>query len=78
MRMICCLPGFFLIMVLLGASPYEGGIPPDPNLKINAILRSGWKEKNIAPPETASDAVFLRRVYLTVAGRLPTDRKSVV
>ena len=72
MRMICCLPGFFLIMVLLGASPYEGGIPPDPNLKINAILRSGWKEKNIAPPETASDAVFLRRVYLTVAGRLPT------
>lgn len=45
MRMICCLPGFFLIMVLLGASPYEGGIPPDPNLKINAILRSGWKEK---------------------------------
>ena len=72
MRMICCLPGVFLIMTLLGASPYEGGIPPDPNLKINAILRSGWKEKNIAPPETASDAVFLRRVYLTVAGRLPT------
>ena len=71
MRMICCLPGVFLIMALLGASPYEGGIPPDPNLKINAILRSGWKEKNIAPPETASDAVFLRRVYLTVAGRLP-------
>lgn len=59
-------------IALWGASPYEGGISPDPNLKINVILRRGWQEKKISPPATASDAVFLRRVYLTVAGRPPT------
>lgn len=73
MRFICLLSGFLLLTVTLeGASPFEGGTKPDPDRKINTILREGWKKADLAPPETASDAVFLRRVYLIVAGRIPT------
>ena len=73
MRFICLLSGFLLLAVTLeGASPFEGGTKPDPDRKINTILREGWKKADLAPPETASDAVFLRRVYLIVAGRSPS------
>ena len=58
MRFICLLSGFLLLAVTLeGASPFEGGTKPDPDRKINAILREGWKKADLAPPETASDAV---------------------
>ena len=71
MRAVSLFLGLLLLANLEGASPYEGGPRPDPAGKINVILREGWKKADLAPPETASDAVFLRRVYLTVAGRIP-------
>ena len=72
MRIICFLLGLLLLAELKGESLFDGGTRPDPGRKINVILRNGWKEADLAPPEIASDAVFLRRVYLTVAGRIPS------
>lgn len=40
--------------------------------QIDALLAQGWKKHNITPNPLVDDATFLRRVYLTVAGRIPT------
>lgn len=40
--------------------------------QIDALLAKEWKAAGIQPNQPASDAVFLRRVYLDVIGRIPT------
>lgn len=39
--------------------------------RINATLEAVWKEHNVTPAESASDAELLRRVYLDLVGRTP-------
>jgi hypothetical protein len=39
---------------------------------IDAILKSDWKERKIAPAAACDDRTFARRVYLDLAGRIPT------
>lgn len=40
--------------------------------RIDQFIAAGWKDKGAAPAKPADDAEFLRRVYLDVAGRIPT------
>src|SRR5688500_7895186 len=40
--------------------------------RIDEVLAASWKDQRITPAEPATDAEFLRRVYLDLAGRVPT------
>lgn len=53
-------------------STFEKSSGYDPFLPVNKILFKHWQEKNIRVPAVSSDGVFIRRVALTAAGRLPT------
>lgn len=49
--------------------------PPDTaaaSRQIDALLAQGWKKHNVQPNPLVDDATFLRRVYLTIVGRIPT------
>ena len=48
------------------------GEPSSPSRQIDAILAREWKSAGISPNKPADDAIFLRRVYLDVIGRIPT------
>ncbi|HEV8542864.1 MAG TPA: DUF1553 domain-containing protein [Verrucomicrobiae bacterium] len=39
---------------------------------IDAILQADWDERNIKPASLSNDRAFVRRVYLDLAGRIPT------
>ena len=52
-------------------------IPPPPaklsaSAAIDWFLQANWKQNKIEPAPLCSDAVFARRVYLDVAGRIPS------
>src|SRR5690242_19420328 len=40
--------------------------------KIDEHVAKGWKKAGVQPAPGASDAEFLRRVYLDLAGRIPS------
>lgn len=46
--------------------------------KIDGFIAEGWSERGVVPGDRCSDEVFVRRVYLDVAGRIPTiaERRS--
>ncbi len=54
------------------AAPFESGTELKPQGRIDELVNGKLKELGIAPASTCSDAVFLRRVYLDMAGTLPT------
>lgn len=39
---------------------------------IDGLVQAGWSEQEIDAADTATDSEWLRRVYLTFAGRIPT------
>ncbi|MDY3552645.1 DUF1549 and DUF1553 domain-containing protein [Gemmata sp. JC717] len=55
-------------------SPARPGPASVPALatKIDRALESAWAKNNITPAAPASDAEFLRRVYLDLVGRVPS------
>src|SRR5262245_47870467 len=81
-RLILWLAASGLLLALAG--PSAAADPqkfprPEPSAKaaalsarIDEMLAATWSAQKITPAETASDAEFLRRVYLDLAGRLPT------
>ncbi len=44
---------------------------------IDAQVAAAWKEHNVSPAEPASDAEFLRRVYLDLTGTIPTYDEAI-
>ena len=61
------------------AAPIAAADPPKPSAdaaavsaKIDTILGALWAEQKISPADPATDSEFLRRVYLDLAGRIPT------
>ena len=44
-----------------------------PSMVIDLALEAEWRANNIAPSPVASDAVFARRVYLDLVGRIPRE-----
>jgi hypothetical protein len=70
------------LAVLILTGPLVGREPPakEPSAqdvqvlagKIDQLLAARWAEAKVEPVPVASDAEFLRRVYLDVAGRIPS------
>ncbi len=66
--------------VLLSAALVLGGALPavaaagklTPSQKIDEIIEKNYAAHNVTPNEPASDAVLVRRLYLDIAGRIPT------
>ena len=48
----------------------------DPTQEINRHIASSWKSSGIKPASRCSDREFARRVYLDLAGRIPTPSEA--
>jgi hypothetical protein len=59
-----------------GSSPHLAAEPPppaaDPVAVINRLVEHRWQAAGVAPSPPADDPAFARRVYLDLAGRVPT------
>lgn len=44
--------------------------------RIDAMMTDFWKEKGIEPKSGIDDSTFVRRIYLDVAGRIPTAEEA--
>jgi hypothetical protein len=56
-----------------GADPKDKGYRPD---YIDAMLKAAWDEAKLRPSPDAGDAIFLRRLYLDVVGRIPSVQEA--
>ena len=43
-----------------------------PAVQINHFIRNAWKRQGVTPASRCDDRTFVRRVYLDLAGRVPT------
>ena len=43
--------------------------------RINSLLRQAWQDNSVTPSATADDYEWVRRVYLTITGRIPTQQE---
>ena len=59
-----------LVFTLGLASLHAAGLPE--SQKIDELLAKGWEKAGVKPNATASDDVLVRRLYLDIAGRIPT------
>ncbi|MDE3168122.1 MAG: DUF1553 domain-containing protein [Acidobacteriota bacterium] len=59
-----------------GPSVFETSGVPAPQNRIDELVFSRLKQLGIAPAALASDAVFLRRVYLDTTGSIPTAAEA--
>src|SRR5262249_32655219 len=71
--------GLLAVVAPAGAADPPRPAPPQPSAdaaalaaRIDQLLETTWAEKGITPSAPAADAEFLRRVYLDLAGRIPT------
>jgi hypothetical protein len=75
-----------LFGLLIAASPVQGGAPSSPGEPaqvrakdaravteiIDRLIAEKWAEAKVKPAPIGDDAEFLRRVYLDIAGKVPT------
>ena len=62
-------------LAIIGPAAAQGPAPRDAQAladKIDAMLAQRWVKENVQPVPLADDAEYLRRVYLDLAGRIPT------
>ncbi|MFT5465498.1 MAG: hypothetical protein ACI8UO_000593 [Verrucomicrobiales bacterium] len=57
----------FLPSLVFAASPSE---------QIDTLIQSGYEEHGVEPNEAAPDWVMVRRIYLDIAGRIPTRAEA--
>lgn len=56
-------------------APADAWIPPPgltPTLVIDLLIEQGWRKREVTPSALCDDRTFVRRVYLDLAGRIPT------
>jgi hypothetical protein len=63
---------FFSVLVIALCSFSMAHAGDSSSAKIDEILAAHWKAKGVEPQPAASDEIFVRRIYLDVAGRIPT------
>ncbi len=61
-----------ILCLLLPLAVGALGTPGQEAARLDALLEAAWQAKGLAAPAAASDEVFLRRVWLDLAGRAPT------
>ncbi|MCB1234731.1 MAG: DUF1549 domain-containing protein [Verrucomicrobiae bacterium] len=68
----------FVAMLALSAGPAIGktASPDAPSAQVDALLARFWKQRGVEPNPVVDDATFLRRIYLDVAGRIPTVEET--
>src|ERR1041385_6196778 len=54
----------------------ERKIPTEPTVAIDFLLAADWKSRGIRPAPLCDDQTFVRRVYLDLAGRIPTRAEA--
>jgi len=64
------------VMDVAKVSPSTRGRLQGSALEIDQLIENRLREKDQRPNEMASDEVFLRRVYLDIAGRIPTLQEA--
>lgn len=82
MKILRCIVPLLCIgcMGLFQAIAFAGLTPKQTQLAaghIDSLLAAHWKAHNITGNAPISDEVFLRRIYLDLAGRIPTGAESV-
>ena len=51
-------------------------VPADPKAAIDYLLAASWKRDGVMPARSCDDRTFVRRIYLDLAGRIPTEAES--
>jgi len=67
----------FLPLVAILALPalcHAAALPE--SAKIDEILAKDWQKRGLQPQAPAPDEVFLRRIYVDIAGRIPTSDEA--
>lgn len=70
---------FFLLLIALCARPQLHAEPVNTTAvarELDALLAQDWTRHKVTPNPPATDEVFLRRIYLDIAGRIPTVRET--
>ena len=75
--------GLAATVLLVLTSSVNAADPPKPSAeaaaltaRIDATLSASWAAQKIVPAQDSTDGEFLRRVYLDLAGRIPTVTES--
>jgi hypothetical protein len=66
---------FSAATLVLAACAYADKAEPKPAFgpsAVDSMIRAEWKKQGVAPAPPVDDARFLRRVYLDIAGTIPT------
>jgi hypothetical protein len=61
----------FVLGLLVSSIPLHAAPLPE-SQKIDELLAKGWEKAGVKPNPPASDEVLARRLYLDIAGRIPT------
>ena len=58
-----------------GSEPSEGTLPigVEPGLAIDVLLQKSWAESGTTPSPPIDDSAFVRRIYLDLVARIPTE-----
>src|SRR5262249_60323241 len=43
---------------------------------VDSLIEEAWKKAGVKPAESASDAEFLRRIYIDMLGRIPNVQEA--
>ena len=72
MSIVSCILVSWLIVATTNAQAEN---PSDTSARIDEIIELDLKKHELQPNSPASDVQFVRRVYLDVIGRIPTDQE---
>ena len=65
-----------LSLALALSAGHVWSAPLPESAKIDEILAKDWQKNNLKPNPAATDDVFLRRIYIDIAGRIPTSDEA--
>jgi mono/diheme cytochrome c family protein len=60
----------------LDNSAEPAALPKDPTAAIDYFLTRGWQQRGVTPAPQCDDHTFVRRVFLDLAGRIPTSEEA--
>jgi mono/diheme cytochrome c family protein len=51
-------------------------VPIEPTAAIDYLLTAAWRRDGVTPARVCDDAIYVRRIYLDLAGRIPTEEEA--